>query len=453
MLSPDSPALSEDRRTQPVIRHGLRANASQFALLMVINAMVGGMIGLERTVLPILGAETFGLTSATTVFSFIISFGLVKALMNLVAGVLADQYGRKRILVLGWLVGLPVPWMIIWAPNWGWIVAANVLLGINQGLTWSMAVVMKIDLVGARQRGLAVGLNEFTGYMAVALTALVTGYLASVYGVRPVPFYLGIGYATLGLILSILLVRETHGHSRLAAQADLSYPVAAPPGFWPIMRQTSWGNRTLFAASQAGLVNNLNDGMSWGMLPLFFAVHGLSLPAIGLLKFVYPAVWSVSQLVTGPLSDRVGRRPLIVPGMLLQALSLGLIVATRSFDWWLIGSIGLGIGTALVYPTLIAVVSDAAAPAWRARALGIYRFWRDLGYAVGALLAGLIADFVGMGWAIGAVAGLTGLSGLIVALTMQDSGSARTEMLPACQCPESRTVPDQADADMLRSTG
>ncbi len=423
MRSPKSPAPAAALPLPATPRLGLRANAAQFALLMVINAMVGGMIGLERTVLPILGTDTFGLTSTTTVLSFIISFGLVKASMNLVAGVLADRYGRKPILVLGWIVGLPVPWMIMWAPSWGWIVAANVLLGINQGLTWSMAVVMKIDLAGSQQRGLAVGLNEFTGYMAVALTALATGYLASTYGVRPVPFYLGIGYAIIGLVLSVVLVRETLGLTRLTTAATPTAPTAPPPGFWAIMRQTSWGNRTLFAASQAGLVNNLNDGMSWGILPIFFAANGLSLPAIGLLKFVYPAVWSVGQLITGPLSDRVGRKTLIVPGMLLQAAALALTVASDSFGGWLAGSIGLGIGTAMVYPTLIAVVSDAAAPVWRARALGIYRFWRDLGYAVGALLAGLIADFIGMGWAIGVVAGLTALSGLIVARTMQDARS------------------------------
>ena len=400
-------------------RLGLRANAAQFALLMLINAMVGGMIGLERTVLPILGTDTFGLTSTTTVLSFIISFGLVKALMNLVSGVLADRYGRKRILVLGWVVGLPVPWLIIWAPSWGWIVAANVLLGINQGLTWSMAVVMKIDLVGSQQRGLAVGLNEFTGYMAVALTALATGYLASTYGVRPVPFYLGIGYSVLGLLLSVALVRETLGMTRLTS-ATAATPTAPPPGFGAIFKQTSWKNRSLFAASQAGLVNNLNDGMSWGILPIFFAAHGLSLPLIGLLKFIYPAVWSLGQLVTGPLSDRIGRKPLIVPGMLLQAAALALTVATTSVGWWLVGSIGLGIGTAMVYPTLIAVVSDAAAPSWRARALGIYRFWRDLGYAIGALLAGLIADWIGMGWAIGVVAVLTAVSGLVAAATLHE---------------------------------
>jgi MFS family permease len=421
VLSPKSSAPAAALHVPGTPRLGLRANAAQFALLMVINAMVGGMIGLERTVLPILGTDTFGLTSTTTVMSFIISFGLVKACMNLISGILADRYGRKPILVLGWLVGLPVPWLIIWAPSWGWIVAANVLLGINQGLTWSMAVVMKIDLVGSQQRGLAVGLNEFTGYMAVALTALATGYLASIYGVRPVPFYLGIGYAVLGLILSVILVRETLGLTRLTTGTTAAAAAEPVPSFWTIMRQTSWGNRTLFGASQAGLVNNLNDGMSWGILPIFFAANGLGLPGIGLLKFVYPAVWSVGQLITGPLSDRVGRKPLIVPGMLVQAASLVLTVVSTSFGGWLAGSIGLGIGTAMVYPTLIAVVSDAAAPAWRARALGIYRFWRDMGYAVGALLAGLIADWIGMGWAIGVVAALTAGSALVAAMTLREN--------------------------------
>lgn len=408
----------ETTYSPPQFRLGLRANATQFGLLMLINALVGGMIGLERTVVPLLGTEEFGLRSTTTVLSFIISFGLVKAIMNLIAGAFADRYGRKHILVLGWLVGLPVPWMIMLAPSWGWIVAANVLLGINQGLTWSMAVVMKIDLVGAQQRGLAVGLNEFSGYMAVAVTALATGYLASTYGLRPVPFYLGIAYSVLGLVLSWTLIRETHGYAQGAAGLAGRPNGSQPHTFRAIFAYTSWRNRALWSACQAGLVNNLNDGMSWGILPLFFASHGLSLPLIGLLKFIYPAVWSISQLVTGPLSDRVGRKQLIVPGMVLQAAALGLTVATRTVEWWLVGSIALGVGTAMVYPTLIAVVGDASAPVWRARALGVYRFWRDIGYAVGALLAGIIADSIGMEWAIGIVAVLTLLSGLLVAKAM-----------------------------------
>jgi len=348
-------------------------------------------------------------------------FGVIKACMNLVSGVLADRYGRKRILVLGWLLGLPVPFMIIWAPSWEWIVAANVLLGINQGLTWSMTVIMKIDLVGPRQRGLAVGLNEFAGYLAVGLTALATGYLASVYGLRPVPFELGIGYATLGLLLSFVLVRETRGYTQIERPVSESSPAAAPLPFGAIFARTTWGDRTLFAACQAGLVNNLNDGMSWGIFPLFFAAHGLHVEGIGVLKFVYPAVWGVSQIVTGPLADVWGRKRLIAAGMLVQAFSIWLILGTRTFPWWLTGSIFLGLGTAMVYPALLAVVSDAAAPAWRARSLGVYRFWRDLGYAIGALLAGVIADLIGIGWAIGVVGGLTLLSGVITAIVMVET--------------------------------
>jgi len=402
----------------PALRLGLRANITQFALLMLINACVGGMVGLERTVVPLIGTQEFGLLLNTTVVSFIISFGAVKACMNLVSGVLADRYGRKRILVLGWLLGLPVPFMIIWAPSWGWIVAANVLLGINQGLAWSMAVIMKIDLAGPRQRGLAVGLNEFAGYLAVGLTALATGYLASVYGLRPAPFYLGIGYAVLGLLLSWLLVRDTRAYTQLERPANAAASPNPLPTFRAIFARTSWGDRTLFAACQAGLVNNLNDGMSWGIFPIFFAAQGLHIEGIGILKFVYPAVWGVCQVITGPLADRIGRKRLIATGMAVQAGGIWLIVATHSFGWWLGGSVLLGLGTALVYPALLAVVSDAAAPEWRARSLGVYRFWRDLGYAIGALLAGVIADLIGIGWAIGVVGGLTLLSGVITAVVM-----------------------------------
>ena len=414
-------------RSSPAIRLGLRANAAQFGLLVLINAFVGGMIGLERTVVPLIGTREFGLLLNTIAMSFIISFGLVKASVNLVSGTLADRYGRKRILILGWLVGLPVPFMIMWAPGWGWIVAANVLLGVNQGLAWSMTVLMKIDLAGPRQRGLAVGLNEFAGYLALGLTALTTGYLAAAYGLRPVPFYPGVGYAVLGLLLSWLLVRETQGHAWLeAATPSGAAPDAAALSLRAIVVRTSWRDRSLFAACQAGLVNNLNDGMSWGLFPLFFAAQGLGVEGIGMLKFVYPAVWGLGQIVTGPLSDRLGRKPLIWQGMLLQAAGIWLTVATRTFGWWLAGSVLLGLGTAMVYPALIAVVSDAAAPAWRGRALGVYRFWRDLGYAVGALLAGVIADLFGIPWAIGVVGGLTFLSGLVVAVAMTETRPTTT---------------------------
>lgn len=395
---------------------GLKENWRQFALLVLINAFVGGMVGIERTVVPLIGAEEFGLASTTLVTSFIVSFGVVKALANLVSGQLADQWGRKRVLVLGWLVGLPVPFMIMWAPSWGWVVAANALLGINQGLAWSMTVIMKVDLVGPKSRGLAVGLNEFAGYLAVGVTAFLTGYLASRYGLRPVPIYLGVGYAVLGAALSILLVRDTRDHVRLEASAHARPPAAI--GFREVFTLTSFRDRNLFAASQAGLVNNLNDGMSWGIFPLFFASFGLGVERIGILKAIYPATWGILQIVTGPLSDRFGRKGLIVAGMWVQAGGLFVTAATHRFEWWLVGSLLLGIGTAMVYPSLIAAVSDASHPTWRARSLSVYRFWRDLGYAIGALSAGLIADRFGLSAAIACIAALTFISGAIVAVAM-----------------------------------
>lgn len=399
------------------IKLGLRANWRQFALLVLINAFVGGMVGLERTVVPLIGAEEFRLASTTLVVSFIVSFGVVKAFANLVSGHLADVWGRKRVLVLGWLLGVPVPFIIIWAPSWEWVVAANALLGINQGLAWSMTVIMKVDLVGPKARGLAVGLNEFAGYLAVGVTAFLTGYIAAEYGLRPAPFYLGIGYAVLGLALSVLLVRDTRDH--VALEAGNQKP-AEPIDFWKIFALTSFRDRNLFAASQAGLVNNLNDGMSWGIFPLFFTAFGLGIERIGILKAVYPATWGILQIATGPLSDRWGRKGLIVAGMWVQAAGLFLTAMTRSFEWWLLGSLLLGLGTAMVYPSLIAAVSDASHPTWRARSLSVYRFWRDLGYAIGALSAGLIADAFGLAWAIGAIAALTFISGAVVAVAMRE---------------------------------
>ncbi|CDX39500.1 Major facilitator family transporter [Mesorhizobium sp. SOD10] len=411
----------------PGVALGLKANWKQFSLLVLINAFVGGMVGIERTLVPLIGAEEFGVASTTLVTSFIVSFGVVKACANLVSGQLADTWGRKRVLILGWLFGLPVPFIIIGAPSWGWIVAANALLGINQGFAWSMTVIMKVDLVGPKSRGLAVGLNEFAGYLAVGVTAFLTGYLASRYGLRPVPIYLGVGYAVLGAALSILLVRDTREHVRLEL-AD--HPKQASPlAFQEIFMLTSFGDRNLFAASQAGLVNNLNDGMSWGLFPLFFVANGLGIERIGILKAVYPAVWGILQVATGPLSDRWGRKGLIVAGMWVQAAGLLLTAMTRDFGWWLLASVLLGLGTAMVYPSLIAAVSDASHPSWRARSLSVYRFWRDLGYAIGALSAGLIADFFGFVAAIGAIAALTFLSGVIVAIAMRETHAAAT--LPA----------------------
>lgn len=405
------------------IKLGLRENWPQFSLLVLVNAFVGGMVGLERTVVPLIGAEEFGIGSATIIVSFIVSFGVIKALANLVSGHFADIYGRKHLLILGWLIGLPVPFMIAWAPSWGWVIAANALLGVNQGFAWSMTVIMKVDLVGPKSRGLAVGLNEFAGYLAVGVTAFLTGYIAQYHGLRPDPFYLGIAYAVLGLVLSVALVCDTREHVRLE-MAGHARPSAAL-GFWHIFRLTSFGDRNLFAASQAGLVNNLNDGMSWGIFPLFFVGFGLSVERIGLLKAVYPAVWGVLQTVTGPLSDRWGRKGLIVSGMWVQAAGLLLTAATQTFGWWMLGSVLLGLGTAMVYPTLIAAVSDASHPSWRARSLSVYRFWRDLGYAIGALSAGLLADFFGIAYAIAAIGILTFASGAVVAIAMREQSEGR----------------------------
>ena len=400
------------------VRLGLAENLPQFLLLMIVNALVGGMVGLERTVVPLIGAEEFRIASTTLIASFIVSFGVVKAFTNLLTGQLADLYGRKRLLVLGWLVALPVPFLIMWAPAWGWIIAANALLGVSQGLTWSVTVIMKIDLVGPKSRGLAVGMNEFTGYFALAATAFASGYIAQRYGLRPAPFYLGIVYGILGLALSILLVRDTRGHVRLEAE---SHPAPAQSlSFRQVFHLTTFGDRNLFAASQAGLVNNLNDGMSWGIFPLYFAAFGLSVERIGILKAAYPAVWAILQTITGPLSDRWGRKGLIVAGMWVQAFALFVTAASREFSGWLVGSLLLGIGTAMVYPSLLAVVSDVAHPSWRARALSVYRFWRDLGYAIGAVSAGLIADFFGLRWAIVAVAAVTFLSGAVVGFVMNE---------------------------------
>ena len=418
---------------------GLRANWRQFALLVLINAFVGGMVGIERTVVPLIGAQEFHLASTTLVVSFIVSFGVIKACANLVSGHLADIWGRKHVLVLGWLVGLPVPFMIMWAPSWDWVIAANALLGINQGLAWSMTVIMKVDLVGPKSRGLAVGLNEFAGYLAVGVTAFLTGYIAERYGLRPAPIYLGVAYAVLGAALSILLVSDTRHHVRL--EIGSSSHLAATMSFREIFTLTSFRDRNLFAASQAGLVNNLNDGMSWGIFPLFFAAFGLGVERIGILKAVYPATWGILQVATGPLSDRWGRKGLIVGGMWVQAAGLLLTALTSEFKYWLVGSLLLGIGTAMVYPSLIAAVSDASHPSWRARSLSVYRFWRDLGYAIGALSAGIIADILGMVWAIEIIAALTFLSGAIVALLMREGPSGHRKPVPRNEPPGGNKIP------------
>ena len=435
-----------DHSARPVraVTLGLRANWRQFALLVLINAFVGGIVGIERTVVPLIGSEEFGIASTSLVVSFIVSFGVVKAFANLVSGHLADVWGRKRVLILGWLIGLPVPFMIMWAPSWGWVIAANALLGVNQGLAWSMTVIMKIDLVGPKSRGLAVGLNEFAGYFTVGMTAFLTGYLAAQYGLRPAPIYLGVAYAFLGAAFSILLVRDTRDHVRLEIGGSPRETTAI--GFWEVFALTSFRDRNLFAASQAGLVNNLNDGMSWGIFPLFFAAFGLGVERIGILKAVYPATWGILQVATGPLSDRWGRKGLIVAGMWVQSVGLFVTASTREFEFWLVGSLLLGVGTAMVYPSLIAAVSDASHPSWRARSLSVYRFWRDLGYAIGALSAGIIADMFGLSWAIGTIATLTFLSGVVAALFMREQSAG---VLDLAQQAELRSGVEQRTKDGL----
>ena len=418
--------------TARAVRLGLRENLAQFSLLVLVNAFVGGMVGLERTVVPLVATEEFRIGSEIVIFSFIVAFGLVKAFLNLASGWLADRFTRKRVLVAGWLVGLPVPFMLAWGPAWTWIVAANVLLGISQGLAWSMTVNMKIDLVGPQKRGLAMGLNEAAGYGAMGVTALLTGYLAASYGLRPEPFYIGIAYSALGVALSVLLVRDTREHARLEASILVPADGVAHTSMARVFAETSWRNRTLFSVSQAGLVNNLNDGMAWGVFPLLFIANGVTLEGVGLLKAVYPIIWGVGQIFTGALADRIGRKPLIVWGMLLQAgghVVIGFGLAAPMLAG-LIGSMLLGVGTAMVYPALLAAVGDVAHPAWRATSVGVYRFWRDLGYAVGALMAGVVASMLGLVWAVHVAGLLTFLSGLAAWALMNETAPSRTRTTP-----------------------
>ncbi len=412
---------------------GLRENWEQFTLLVVVNAFVGSMVGLERAILPLLATEEFGVASTTAVLSFIASFGLAKALSNLTAGRTSDRFGRKRILITGWLFGLPVPLILMYAPTWEWIVFANILLGINQGLAWSATVIMKIDLVGPRQRGLAMGLNEASGYIAVSLAALASGYIAATYGLRPEPFYLGVVFVLAGLLLSTVFVRDTSDFVALEVEMDKGDTAYAGGylddklSFSKIFLLTSWKDRTLFSVSQAGMVNNLNDGMAWGLFPLFFAIIGLSISQIGLLAAIYPAVWGLGQLGTGYLSDRLGRKPLISLGMFVQATGILMLLLGAHFAHYAIAMAVLGAGTALVYPTLLAAIGDVAHPTWRATSVGVYRLWRDSGYVVGALLVGGLSDLVGMRWSIGIIAILTAISGFVVAIMMYETLPAKRE--------------------------
>jgi MFS family permease len=420
-------ARSEQNAAAPAaarpIQLGLRANLAQFSLLVAVNALVGGTLGQERTVVPLLAVQTFKLAAFTSALTFILAFGAVKAVTNFFAGTLSDRYGRKPVLVAGWLAALPIPALLIWAPDWGWVVAANVLLGVNQGLTWSTTVIMKIDLVGPQRRGLAMGLNEAAGYGAVAITALATGYLAAAYGLRPAPFLLGAAYIALGLGLSAVFVRETREYARFEAaqHRQVADHLAAHLTTRQIAWLTSFREPALSAACQAGMVNNLNDGLAWGVFPVLYARHGLTVSQIGVLAALYPAVWGAGQLGTGALSDRIGRKWLIAAGMGVQAVAIGLVAVSTTFAAWAVAAVLLGAGTAMVYPTLLAAVGDVAHPAWRARSVGVYRLWRDGGFAVGALLAGAIADAFGVLAAIWVVAALTAASGLVVAVRMYET--------------------------------
>jgi MFS family permease len=399
------------------VRLGLRENWEQFTLLVVVNAFVGAMVGSERVVLPLFAQSDFALASRTAILSFITSFGVVKAGANLFAGRFGDLFGRKRVLIAGWLFGLPVPFLLYFAPSWSWIIVANIYLGLNQGFAWSTTVIMKIDLVGPKRRGLAMGLNEAAGYLALSGAALLTGYLAGVYGHRSALLWVGGVAAGLGFVVSSLFVRESRSHAEVEGRGQ----TASERSFREIFWLTSWKDRTLFSVSQAGMVNNLNDGMAWGLFPLFFAGGGLSLREVSILGALYPAVWSLVQLLTGALSDRWGRKSLITSGMVIQGLAILSLSLTRGFTRWAAALTFLGIGTAMVYPTLLAAIGDVAHPSWRASAVGVYRLWRDGGYALGALLAGFIADLLGLRWAIGVVGALTVLSGLVALLRMRET--------------------------------
>lgn len=399
---------------------GIGPNLAQFSLLVLVNAFVGGMVGIERSILPTLAEVEFGLAQRTAILSFIAVFGVTKAFSNYLAGRLGDRWGRKPVMVAGWLIAAPVPFLLMWAPTWSWVIVANVFLGVSQGLTWSTAVIMKIDLAGPRSRGLAMGLNEFAGYFAVAIAAWATGYIAATHGLRPQPFYLGVGFVVAGLFLSVFLVRETRSHAHHEAAAHTG-GAEASLSEQQVFKLTSWQDRNLSSATQAGLVNNLNDGLAWGLFPLVFAAAGLNLAQIGLLASIYPGVWGIAQLATGALSDRLGRKWFIAGGMWVQAAGIAITALSAGFAQFATGAVLLGLGTAMVYPTLLAAIGDVAHPSWRGSAVGVYRLWRDMGYAFGAVLAGIIADTLGLSAAVAAVAVLTFFSGVVVAVRMSET--------------------------------
>lgn len=393
---------------------GLKENWKQFFLLVLINAFVGGMVGLERSILPQIAVQEFAIASKWAILSFIVVFGVVKAITNYFTGAMANKWGRKNLLILGWLLAVPIPFMLMYAPTWNWVVVANVLLGLNQGLAWSSTVVMKIDLVGPKQRGLAMGLNEFAGYLALALVAFFTGYIAHKYGLRPYPFYIGIGLVLLGLLCSVFLVKDTRQHLILEAQGQHLPPLKNV--FWA----NTWQHKNLSAITQAGLVNNLNDGMVWGILPVLLISKGFNLAEIGVMSAIYPAVWGLSQLITGALSDQVSKKAMLFYGMLFQAISILLMPSLQTYFQFVLVGIALGIGTAMVYPTFLSGIAQLTNPADRAESMGVFRFWRDLGYAIGALLTAMVSAYWNIGYAILLVGTLTLISALILKFRMDD---------------------------------
>lgn len=408
------------------IQLGLKENRQQFILLVIINAFVGGMVGLERSILPQIAEKEFALAAKTAILSFIIFFGIVKAITNYYTGALANKFGRRNLLIAGWIIGLPIPFILMFAPSWSWIIAANILLGINQGLTWSSTVVMKIDLVGEKQRGFAMGLNEFAGYIAVALVAFLTGWIAGNYGIRPYPFYTGIVLVVVGLLGSIFLIKDTKQH--VAVETVTNNLPRLQHIFW----DTTWNNKNLGSVTQAGLINNLNDGMAWGIFPMLLATKGFSIAEIGIVTAVYPAVWGLGQLFTGAMADRFCKKNMLYRGMLLQALALIALLWAQSMLHFILLSSLLGWGTAMVYPTFLATIAENTHPQDRAKSIGIFRLWRDLGYAIGAILTGIIADLISINAAILFIGILTMASAIIIRYRMKCTNGIKLKQWFAC---------------------
>jgi len=395
------------------VKLGLKENLNQFSLLVIVNAFVGGMVGLERSILPEIAEKEFGLTTKSIILSFIIIFGITKAITNYYTGALANKYGRKNLLILGWIIGIPIPFILMYAPSWNWIIFANILLGINQGLAWSSTVVMKIDLVGEKSRGFAMGLNEFAGYLSVAIVAFLTGWIASNYGLRPYPFYIGIILVILGLIFSVFFIKDTKHHVAKESKSNIT------PLMKSIFWDTTWKNNNLGAVSQAGLINNLNDGMVWGIFPLLLISKNFTIEQIGIITAIYPAVWGIGQLFTGKMADKYPKKEMLFWGMLLQATTLLFFVLAKEMHQYIILSAILGWGTAMVYPTFLASIAENTNPIDRAKSIGIFRLWRDLGYAIGAIITGIIADLYNINSAIIMIGVLTLISALIIKIRMQ----------------------------------